>query len=145
MGNTAAIQMDLACADNPRSGASCIRFAYNAADNWAGVMWQSPANDWGAAPGGYNLEGASTLEFWARGEKGGEKISFQVGGLENVAFPDTVKAGIGEIVLKTEWTRYRIPLDGRDLSRVKTGFQWVLGGQGKPLVFYLDDIRFVKD
>ena len=145
MGNVGAIKMDLDHAVKPHSGTKCIRVEYAAADNWGGVMWQSPANDWGAAPGGYDLEGATTLEFWAKGEKGGEKVSFQVGGIENAAYSDTVKAGIQDIVLKPEWTRYRIPLDGRDLSRVKTGFQWTLANPGRAVVFYLDDIRYVRD
>jgi hypothetical protein len=51
----------------------------NAADQWGGVVWQHPANDWGDANGGFNLTGAKKLTFWARGEKGGEKVSFEFG------------------------------------------------------------------
>jgi hypothetical protein len=35
-----------------------------------------------------------------------------------------------------------IDLEGKDLTRIKTGFVWTLAGQGAPVVFYLDDIRF---
>ncbi len=145
MGNTGAVKMDLACTDSPYSGDTCIRVDYNASDNWAGVMWQSPANDWGKAAGGFNLDSATMLEFWARGEKGGEKISFQIGGLDKTEFPDSDKVELKDVTLKPQWTRYRIPLDGRNLSCIKTGFQWVIAHPGKPVTFYLDDIRYTND
>ena len=44
--------------------------------------------------------------------------------------------------LKKGWTRYRIALDGHDLSRMKTGFAFTLGGPAK--AFYLDDIEYVN-
>jgi hypothetical protein len=31
---------------------------------------------------------------------------------------------------------------GYDLSRVKTPFVWSLAGRGRPVTFYLDDVRF---
>ena len=72
-------------------------------------------------PGGVNLENATMLEFWARGEKGGEKVNFFMGGIKNKPFSDT-GSGKREVTLKKTWTRYRIPLDGEDLSRIKTAF-----------------------
>ena len=45
-------------------------------------------------------------------------------------------------MLKKGWTRYRIALDGQDLSRMKTGFAFTLGGPAK--TFYLDDIEYVN-
>ncbi len=80
MGNTAAIKMTDNTTDNPHSGKTCLKVQYTAGDNWGGVVWQSPANDWeGAQPGGWNLTGAKKLSFWARGEKGGESVSFSFG------------------------------------------------------------------
>ncbi|NLB68848.1 MAG: hypothetical protein GX804_04065 [Lentisphaerae bacterium] len=145
MGNTGAIQMDLTHGKNPHSGDTCIKVSYNASDNWAGVLWQHPANDWGEQDGGFNLKGAGTLVFWARGEKGGEKVSFKVGSIQNAKYSDTVIAELKDIKLKTEWTRYRIPLDGRDLTRVKTGFGWVVANPGESITFYLDDIYYTAD
>ena len=145
MGNTNAIKMTLDCTDRPHSGKTCLRVDYLAADNWGGVLWQSPANDWdGAKPGGLNLTGAIELEFWARGDKGGETVSFSVGGLDrNHEYHDTAKCELQDIRLTAKWQKLRIPLDLRDLSRIKTGFGWSLAGQGKPVTFYLDDIRYV--
>ena len=118
-----------------------MKVSYTANDNWAGIMWQSPANDWGKADGGFNLTAANTLVFWARGEKGGERVKFFCGGLKDCAFPDTGKGEV-EVELKKGWTRYRIALDGQDLLRMKTGFAFTLGGPAK--TFYVDDIEYVN-
>ncbi len=146
MGSTDAIEMTLDSADNPRSGKTCLQVEYQAADNWGGVVWQSPPNDWkGEKPGGLDLTGATELEFWARGAKGGEVVSFVIGVIEGDAdYVDSAKGEIKEVRLTSEWQKLRIPLGGRDLSRIKTGFGWSLAGQGAPVTFYLDDIRYVK-
>ncbi|MCH2124485.1 MAG: hypothetical protein MK165_06825 [Pirellulaceae bacterium] len=145
MGNTAAIQMTFDSQESPYAGKTCLRVAYDAADAWGGVLWQSPPNDWlGEKPGGLNLTGAQALEFWARGEAGGEVVNFVLGVLEgDMKYPDSTKAEIKEVRLTQEWQKLRIPLDGRDLTRIKTGFGWSLAGQGKPVTFYLDEIRYV--
>jgi hypothetical protein len=33
-------------------------------------------------------------------------------------------------------------LKGKNLTRIKTGFSWVVVGSGEPVTFFLDDIRF---
>ena len=144
MGNTGAMKTNDGCTENPHSGDVCLKVSYAAKDNWAGIYWQDPPNDWGDKEGGVNLANATTLEFWARGEKGGEKVNFFVGGLTNKPFSDT-GGGKREVTLKKTWTRYRIPLDGEDLSRIKTAFGFNFGGQGQPFAFYLDDIRYIGD
>lgn len=146
MGASESIRMDAQCVEKPKAGDTCLQVDFAAPGGWGGVLWQSPPNDWGKLPGGFNLTGASMLEFWARGAEGGEKVSFQVGGLgKDKPYYDTDTAELKDVVLKRDWTRYRIPLDGRDLSRIKTGFGWALVGQGKPLRFYLDEIRYTAD
>ena len=95
-------------------------------------------------PGGLDLTGATELEFWVRGAEGGETVSFVLGVVDgDVPYRDTAKGELNNVRLTTQWQKLRIPLDGRDLSRIKTGFGWSLAGQGKPVVFYLDDIRYV--
>jgi hypothetical protein len=49
---------------------------------------------------------------------------------------------VPDAALTTAWTEYSIPVEGRDLSRAKTGFKWVVGGQGKSRTFYMDDVRW---
>ncbi len=145
MGNTGALRVDEACAENPHSGATCMKIEYRAEKNWAGIYWQDPPNDWGKKPGGANLGKADMLVFWARGEKGGEKVCFWFGGLKKAKYPDTANRKLEDVVLKKTWTRYRIPLDGLDMSCIKSGFGFNLGGQGKPFAFYLDDIEYVGE
>ena len=128
---------------NPHSGHKSLKVEFSDSNNWGGVVWQSPANDWGDQPGGWNLSGAKTLSFWARGESGGEEVSFSFGLLDaGKNFPDSSKGETGKIKLSAQWQKFSIDLAGKDLSRIKTGFCWVIAGQGKPVTFYLDDIRY---
>jgi len=143
MGNTGAIRMDPACTDNPAEGEHCLRVHYAAPGNWAGVVWHSPADDWGDKPGGFNLAGATDLRFRARGEQGGETVTFGVGLIDDKPYYDTDKSKLENIRLKPEWQTFYVPLHGRDLSRIKSGFYWSLSGQGRPLTFFLDGVRFV--
>lgn len=147
MGNAAAISMDPNCAEDPKTGATCLKAGYASSASWGGVLWQSPAGDWdGERPGGANLTGATSLEFWARGEAGGEEVNFVFGVLDgNQAYKDTAKGELKGVKLTSEWNRYTIPLKGLDLRQIKTGFGWSAAGQGKPIVFYLDDIRYIAE
>lgn len=147
MGNTAAISMTADCSTEPRTGEHCLKVEYSAGDQWGGVLWQSPPQDWeGRLPGGLNLEGATAVEFWARGEVGGEVVNFMLGVVDgDRMYRDTAKAELKEIRLTSQWQKYRISLQGLDLSRIKTGFGWSLAGQGSDVVFYLDDIRYVEE
>jgi hypothetical protein len=143
MGNVKAIRMDESCKVQPHSGETCIRIDYTATADWGGVVWQSPPNDWGDKPGGWNLTGAKRLTFWARGEKGGEVVSFQLGLLgADKRFHDSAGGSLPNVKLTREWQPYAIDLSGKDLSRIKTGFAWTVAAQGQPVIFYLDDVRY---
>jgi hypothetical protein len=142
MGNTGAVSMDPACTDNPHSGATCLKLQYNAADNWGGIAYQSPANDWGDQPGGYDLTGAKRLSFWARGENGGEKVELKVGTIgKDKKYHDTAVVA-KPVTLTKDWKKYEIDLSGKNLSVIKTGLVWSMAGQGKPVTFFLDDVWF---
>ncbi|MCK4734028.1 MAG: right-handed parallel beta-helix repeat-containing protein [Methanophagales archaeon] len=75
---------------DPHSGANCTKINYSAngsqGNNWSGIYWQDPENNWGDKIGGFNLSGAAELTFWAKGEKGGEKMEFKVGGINRHAY-----------------------------------------------------------
>jgi hypothetical protein len=143
MGDPSSLTMDTESKDNPHSGETCLKFRYENPGMWVGVAWQHPANDWGDEPGGFDLTGAEKLVFWARGAEGGEKLDFAVGLIgADKEYPDTVKAERKGVKLKKEWKEYTIKLKGKDLTRVKTPFVWSVGGRGRPVTFYLDDIRF---
>ena len=111
------------------------------------MIWQSPANDWeGEKPGGFNLTGATALEFRARGEHGGEVVNFMFGVLDGAQpYRDSAKAELSGVSLSTEWQRLRIAVDACDLRRIKSGFGWSCAGRGRPVTFYLDDIRYVRE
>jgi hypothetical protein len=146
------IILDTKYKDSPHSGDSCIRVEYknNSGAPWAGICWQQPANNWGTVPdAGYNLQGATKLTFWAKGEKGGEVINeFKIGGLSSGEYPDSDSAGIGPVQLTKEWKKYEIDLRGNNLSYVIGGFCWATNlevNDPQGIVFYLDDIKYEKD
>jgi hypothetical protein len=143
IGNAKGIKMDDGFTTNPHDGKTCLRVEYSEAGEWAGVVWQDPANDWGDQPGGFNLIGARKLKFWARGEKGGETVNFKFGVLgADKKYADSAAGETSTSKLTKEWQEYTIDLSGKNLTRIKTGFVWSLPGQGAPVIFFLDDIRF---
>jgi Glycosyl hydrolases family 2, TIM barrel domain len=141
MGDIKAIQLDPAWTDRPQSGKTCLRCKFNANKGWGGVAWQNPPNDWGDRAGGYDLTRAKKLTFFARGEQGGEIVSFEFGVIRhNKKFADTGEGRLEKVVLGKEWQRYEIPITNQDLTRIKTGFVWTVASRGQPVVFYLDNI-----
>jgi hypothetical protein len=112
---------------------------------WAGVYWQYPANNWGTKPGYAVAAGAKKVSFWAKGAKGGEKLTFLAGGIAapGAAYQDSVSAK-AEVTLTTEWAPYSIDIAGQTYTEVLGGFGWTMKGPdatptGK---FYVDDIRW---
>ena len=59
-------------------------------------------------------------------------------------YPDSDSAGIGPVVLTTEWQQFTIDLQGKDLSSIIGGFCWASNIDVNPdgMVFYLDDIQY---
>jgi hypothetical protein len=149
MGDYADLKIDEDWMADPYSGTTCIRVVYSDAASqgarWTGVFWQNPPNNWGQIKdAGYNLSRAGKLTFWARGEKGGERIEeFKLGGISG-DYPDSDIAGIGPVVLTPEWKQYTIDLRGKDLSYIIGGFCFATNIDVNPegCVFYLDDIRY---
>ncbi len=148
MGDFGDIKMNDKYLTDPHSGSTSIQFIYtNAATQgarWAGIYWQNPPNNWGSRPGGYDLTGAKQVTFWIRGEKGGERIEeVKIGGITG-EYADSDVAGIGPIVLTSEWQQFTINLDGKDLSSISGGFCWATNLDVNPdgATFYLDDIRY---
>jgi len=131
------------------SGKTCIRVDYDIAcsqndQKWAGVYWLNPANNWGGRKGGFNLSDYTRLTFWAKGQKGGERIEeFKMGGITG-DYPDSDMAIIGPVILSDEWRQYTLDLRGKDLSYVSGGFAWSATVEFNPeeCTFFLDDIRY---
>lgn len=135
--------------ENCHLGSTCLKVVYDVSCSkqgarWAGIFWQNPAHNWGNRKGGFNLTGATKLTFWARGEKGGERIEeFKMGGITG-DYPDTDVAFIGPVILTPEWKEYIIDLRGKDLSYISGGFSWSTNTDVNPesCTFYLDDLRY---
>ena len=148
MGDSADVTFSDRSMENPYSGKTCIKIIYTSeasgGNRWAGVYWQNPANNWGAKKGGYDLTGAKKLTFWAKGEKGGERIEeFKMGGITG-DYPDSDVAGINSVFLTKEWKKYTIDLGGKDISFISGGFSWSTNLDVNPngCTFYLDDIIY---
>jgi hypothetical protein len=146
MGNSDSLTMEGNWSESVHEGSNAIRMHYAGRRGWVGVAWQHPPNNWGDQDGGFDLTGASALEFWVRGESGGEKASFGVGLLEEKTdYPDSVIVKTRMIELGTEWKKYQIPFgEDDDLSSLKVGFVVTLEGQRSPVTVYLDSIRYVR-
>ncbi len=145
MGNTGAVRMDGASTAGPHSGKTCLQVTYSAKDQWGGVVWQNPANNWGDKAGGLNLSGAKKLTFWAKGAKGGEVVSFAYGLIgANKPIHDSGKGKLDKVTLTKAWKQYSVPVAGQNLSHIVTGFSWSLAAAGAPVTFYLDDIAFTR-
>jgi len=134
---------------NPYSGEVSVRITYDpqGSNGWAGIYWQEPDGNWGNIDGvGYDLDRATELRFHVRGEQGGERIRFLMGGIWG-EHPDSQYPALttGEVILTDTWKAHSIDLRGRDLSRVIGGFGFATDRclNPGPITFYLDDIHYV--
>ena len=148
MGDYGDIKFNDSFVTNPHGGSASIQVLYSnkatQGARWAGIYRQNPPNNWGTRPGGYDLTGARKLTFWARGDKGGERIEeFKIGGITG-EYADSDVAGIGPVVLTKDWQQFTIDLEGKDLSSISGGFCWATNLDVNPdgATFYLDDIKF---
>ena len=152
---------------NPYRGSTCIEGKFNGTDDiWGGWYLMNgvlegqetqPKPNWGNySNAGFDLTGATTLTFYAKGLNGGERVeffAFGVGwnvdtGLRIAAFPDSSpKTSLGFVTLTTTWTQYTLSVAGLDLSYVLGGFGWATSApqnNNHPITFYLDDIKYNK-
>lgn len=149
MGDYAAIKINDNWKENPYEGKTCIKWSYSGEPTqgagWAGVFWQSPPNNWGSIPGGYDLTGAKKITFYAKGETGDEIVEFKIGGIMG-DYSDTTERTTGPVNLTIEWKRYSIEdLDQEDITSIIGGFCWVVAGVDVPengITFYLDEIVY---
>ena len=106
--------------------------------DFVGLEWQYPANNW-TGPGLCIEDGASKVQFQARGEVGGELVMF---GAQGTSLP--------EVELTTTWATYELPLDGVAYNQdvlpggVRNAFSIKLTHPGMGhQVIQVDDIRWV--
>ncbi len=160
MGDLDDITFDDGWVDNPHSGTTCIKIIYSAIGThrkgWAGIYWQYPERNWGTIPNvGFNLSGVQSLTFWARGERGSEKVKFFAGGIGRdyvtgepiKPYPDSIpKISTRYIELSNKWQQYTIDLGNHDMSYIVGGFGWSTNNGHNPhgATFYIDDIQYDK-
>lgn len=89
-----------------------------------------------------NFGAVERLTFWARGERGGERIEFVVGSNPG-GLPPTPRRSLGTVTLGAAWERYEIDLGGIDLTDAIALFYLGASDGNNPdgAVFYLDDIQ----
>lgn len=149
MPNGNCLEFNDAWREDCQEGKTCIKISYDVEcsrqdQQWAGIFWLSPANNWGSKKGGFNLEGAEQLTFWAKGKNGGERIEeFNIGGITG-NYPDSDSAMIGPVILTDEWRQYSIDLRGKDMAYISGGFSWTTNVKvnSDECVFYLDKIQY---
>ncbi|MBU1726842.1 MAG: hypothetical protein KJ880_04350 [Candidatus Omnitrophica bacterium] len=127
-----------------RDSESSIKITYSAtssANNWAGIFWQYPDNNWGAYDG-YDLRPYNKLVFKAKGASGGEIINKVFIGISGT---DTAHAEVGPLVLTSQWQEFSINLSTKDLSNIRGGFGFTVEKANGARTFYLDDIYYAYD
>lgn len=133
-----------------RTGKTSLKIQYKPVGRlgWAGIYWQTPANNWGKIKGaGFNLSDARSLSFWARGDHGGEVISgVKVGGITG-PFPDSDTVSMGPIKLTKDWKQYKLELKGHDLRHIIGGFMILLRRADNPkgATIFFDEIVYLSD
>lgn len=169
-----AVSMNECCKDQPQlpGSSTCIKCTFKSVGkNWGGFYFMNgtlkgkdkePQPNWGDEPdAGYDLTGASKVTFFARGEKGGERVEFFVGGIgwkvdwagnsivPEKPYPDSFpKISTGYITLSREWKKYTINIIDKNLTYVLSGFGWVTNANEnkfKDITFYIDEIRWDKE
>ena len=142
MGDIKAIRMDPQCTENPHSGKTCLRVSFGrptAGAAWSGstrptIGATSPAATTSAARSGSPSGPAAR-----RAAKRSSSASASSGSTRSTT---TARKGEIEVTLTKDWKQYTIDLGKYDLGCIKSGFRWAVGGQGKPVTFYLNDIRY---
>jgi hypothetical protein len=150
LGTDKDIKYEGSCKEDPYLGDTCIKIQYKdvSGNRWGGIYWlhpSTPVNDWGKYDVGYDLSKATKFTFWARGEKGGERIeTFKVGGVTAGPYSDSDGAEIGPIILNKVWTQYTVDLRGKDMSYINGGFCWSTNIDVNPegVTFYLDEMKY---
>ncbi len=134
------------CADRaPGMIGKCFKYTYTpaATPTWAGVAFILGYTGFGTA--GHApvclADGATYINFYAKGAVGGEMVTFSAEGTANL-----------ELTLTNTWTLYQIPLTGvaynSFASGLATGFFWKVvpptTGTAPVASFQIDSVQYVN-
>jgi hypothetical protein len=142
----------LADRTDPHEGESCVRInvQFNA-PYWCGIAVASKPDYWGEtdSPEAFDLRNASSLVFWAKGSKGGERFQVKCAIAGDKPFGDSTAVPIASpwISLTDRWQRYvvSIPRGRANLSRVITPFCFTTARDQNfmsDITFYIDEVYF---
>lgn len=127
--------------------AKCIKisWAQPAANEWIGLYWLHPLADggggWsGEGQPGCDFRGATSVKFWARGEKGGEVVNFAAAFYWNHFVPSPLVS----TTLTKQWVEYTIDLSSANLNNVVGAFGYYAFASQNPsdFTFYVDKITY---
>jgi hypothetical protein len=135
--------------ENPKVGPSSTKVTFrpcNGGDG-TGIYWNNSSVagcNWGDAPGtDFSDNGFTKLSFWARGDKGGERIKFGIGGIKKTT--KLYKDSLDEfkvVNLTKNWKKYTVNIADQNLHSVIGGFYWYASFIENPTetTFYLDEM-----
>ena len=139
--------LDVASTVHPYTGTFCAKMSYNRTrEEWIGV-WIQGTGDWNRGPGiGEDLTGATKLTFYARGEQGGEIVTFAYGYSDPSGQHGTTDSSHGEqtIRLTPAWDEYSFDLSEEPVSYINGLFMVVIDKESNPeeVVIYIDNISY---
>ncbi len=121
IGNYDEVTVNAECTTNRFSEPYCIKVDYHPSSDdkfpWAAIQWMYPDTNWGYWAG-YDITGADSLVFNAKGLNGGEKVEFKLGGVNRRANNDPQlnyqdsfdQLSTGILTLTNQWQQYAINL-----------------------------------
>jgi hypothetical protein len=132
----------------PGAQGDCYTITYRpSVKRFAGIFWQHPHNTWGDRPGHRVTPGATRIAFQAHG-RAGQVISVGAGQKDTQPHHDKFMLEEASVTLTESWAPGEVLFRGMDYQ----GDSGVLGAfvvslrapdNDDPIVFYLDDIRWV--
>ena len=139
MGDFDGLTVNAECKKMPKFGKECLEINYTNEGGWYGLALVDPPNDWGDKAGGYDWSGATKLTFWARASAQVEgSVGFGMIG-DDKKYHDSAKKSL-DLEFPAYWKQYQIDLNGLDLSCIKTGLIFYLGGIGEPYSVWIDGV-----
>ena len=143
MGDYESVNVDLNNREKVKSGETAIKIEFNGKNEWYGLGFVDPANDWGDILGGYDISGAETFSFWAKASYDNLKADIGFGLIEegDKPFYDSSKKLV-EVTLSDDWEKYTINTKRLDLTSIRSGFVMFTSGQGLSHTIHIDDIVF---
>ncbi len=143
MGHYETINVDLKNTATVKSGDTAIKIEFKGKNEWYGLGFVDPANDWGDILGGFDISGAKTFSFWAKASYNNLKAEIGFGMIKEDDKPfydSSIK--LVELSLTDEWKKYTIKTKRLDLTSIRSGFVIFTSGQGMSHNIFIDDIVF---